>query len=322
MVALLFVGSAISLLSCKEEQKAEEGSLDAIMTEQSEHLTIVVTENGRKSYRFTTPLLEGYTLGRDPYREFRKGIHITTYQDDSMTTVNATLEANYAIYYENRKLWEAKGNVRVNKFDGTKLYTQQLFWDSTTKRIYSNVDTKVVTETDTHFCEGFDSDEDLIELKFRRWKGKMLMEEDMLSPKDSLAGDESAEEQPPVQASGTLRERKRPSDSNPALGSKPKGDQSSVKSDSANEDASSDKAELRRPEMVRPADSGRFPSENGSQRPRPRIVSKPQSAQPLTGKSVVESEPMRAKPAGEMSLNGALATPTTPQAEPSDTQTE
>ena len=116
-IALLLLGSAL-LFSCKEEIKESDESLDAIMTEKSSNLTIVVSENGRKSYRFTTPLLEGYTLGRDPYREFRKGIKITTFQDDSLTTVNATLESNYAIYYENRKLWEAKGNVRIVKQDG------------------------------------------------------------------------------------------------------------------------------------------------------------------------------------------------------------
>ena len=175
-IALLLSGSAL-LFSCKEEQVREEESLDVIMTEKSNNLTIIVSENGRRSYRFATPLLEGYMLGRDPYREFRKGIKITTYQDDSLTTVNATIESNYAIYYENRKLWEAKGNVRIIKHDGTKVYTQQLFWNSTTKRVYSNVDTKIVTNNDTHFTEGFESDEELVELNFRHWKGKVKMDE-------------------------------------------------------------------------------------------------------------------------------------------------
>lgn len=177
-------------------------SLDAIMTEKSQNLTIVVSENGRKSYRFTTPLLEGYTLGRDPYREFRKGIKITTYQDDSLTTVNATLESNYAIYYENRKLWEAKGNVRIVKHDGTKVFTQQLFWNSTTKRIYSNVDTKIVTADDTHLTEGFESDEDMVELNFRHWKGKVMMKEDMMPQEsDSTQVDKPVEpEQEPKQS--------------------------------------------------------------------------------------------------------------------------
>lgn len=178
-MALLFLGSAL-LFSCKEEKRVVDESLDAIMTEKSNNLTIIVSENGRKSYKFTTPLLEGYMLGRDPYREFRKGVKITTYQDDSLTTSNATLESNYAIYYENRKLWEAKGDVRIIKHDGTKVFTQQLFWNSTTKRIYSNVDTKIVTADDIHYTEGFESDEELVEFNFRHWKGKVMMKEEAM----------------------------------------------------------------------------------------------------------------------------------------------
>ncbi len=190
MVALLLAGSAILLFSCRSKQTAEQESLDAIKTEESENLSVVVSENGVKSYRFTTPLLEGYTLGRDPYREFRKGVSITTYQNDSMTTVNATLVANYAIYYENRKLWEAKGNVVVTKYDGTKLYTQQLFWNSLTKRVYSNVDTKLETETDVMVGEGFEANDDLSEPRFRRFKGKMLVD---TMPTDSTATDPAPE---------------------------------------------------------------------------------------------------------------------------------
>ena len=193
-VALLVMGSAILLFSCKAKQPTAEESLDAIKTEQSENLTIIMSENGRKSYLFKTPLLEGYTLGRDPYREFRKGISITTYQDDSLTTVNAVLVANYAIYYENRKLWEAKGDVVITKHDGTRLYTQQLFWNSITKRIYSNVDTKLVTDTDEVVGEGFESDEDMEEPRFRRWKGRMQVDTEQL--RNQQSGD-SAEEKTP-----------------------------------------------------------------------------------------------------------------------------
>ena len=179
MVALLF-GSAILLFSCKPKTVETEESLDAVKTEESHDLTLIMSENGRKSYLFVTPLLEGYMLGRDPYREFRKGISITTYQDDSLTTVNAVLVANYAIYYEKRKLWEAKGDVVITKHDGTKVYTQQLFWNSVTKRIYSNVDTKLVTDTDEVIGEGFESDEEMNEPRFRRWKGRIQVDMDQL----------------------------------------------------------------------------------------------------------------------------------------------
>ena len=202
------MGSAFLLFSCDDDSgSAAMVNEETLMTEESENLSIVMSENGRKSYFFKTPLLEGYTLARDPYREFRKGIDITTYQDDSMTTVNANLTANYAIYYENRRLWEAKGDVVVIKADGTELYTQQLFWNSMTKRIYSNVDTKIVKGSDVFFGEGFESDEDLKQWKFRRMSGRMFVkmvpgegEDESGEGETAEAGGEDAGVEPPAVA--------------------------------------------------------------------------------------------------------------------------
>ena len=189
MVALL-IGSATLLFSCKEEERVVEESPDTIKTEEGQNLTMIMSENGRKSYVFVTPLLEGYTMGRDPYREFCKGIEITTYQDDMLTAENTNLVANYAIYYEKRKLWEARGDVVVTKDNGNRrLYTQQLFWNSVTKRIYSNVDTKLVTYSyddegnlieEEIIGEGFESDEEMNEPRFRRWKASMYVNPETL----------------------------------------------------------------------------------------------------------------------------------------------
>lgn len=177
MIALSLLGSASLLLSCSDGDAVSEApDTEKLKTEHSEHLSIIMSENGRRSYFFRTPLLEGYTLAREPYREFRKGVEITTYQNDSMSTVNTVLTANYAIYYENRKLWEAKGNVVVVKSDGTRLYTQQLFWNSMTEQIYSNVDTKIVKGEDVFFGEGFESDEEIKQWRFRRMTGHMYVD--------------------------------------------------------------------------------------------------------------------------------------------------
>ena len=193
MVALSLMGSAILLFSCgNAESNGDSVNNETLMTERSENLTILMSENGRRSYHFKTPLLEGYTLAADPYREFRKGIHITTYQNDSLTSVNATLVANYAIYYEERELWEAKGDVVVEKADGTKLYTQQLYWNSKTGRIYSNVDSKIVKGTDVFMGEGFESDEELKEWKFRRMSGKMFVNMEPTENPDSTAATQPA----------------------------------------------------------------------------------------------------------------------------------
>lgn len=159
------------------------------MTEYFEDLSTVNSQNGRRSYHFETPLVEGYSLAREPYREFRKGVKITTYKDDSLTTVDAVLTANYAIYYEKRELWEAKGDVVVEKSDGKTLYTQQLFWNARTKKIYSNVDSKIVQSggTDVFIGEGFESDEEFRDWRFRRMKGRMEVDVTPGERRDSTA---------------------------------------------------------------------------------------------------------------------------------------
>lgn len=173
-VALLVAGSAILLYSCDEQTKPKEQAVEAAkMTEYSEHMTIVMSQNGRRSYIFEAPLLEGYTLGNEPYREFRRGIKITTYREDSLASVDAVLTANYAIYYEKRELWEAKGDVEVHKYDGTEVYTQQLFWNARTKKIYSNVDTKLVKGNNVFVGERFESDEDFKDWRFYYQKSRM-----------------------------------------------------------------------------------------------------------------------------------------------------
>ena len=206
-VALSVTGSAILLFSCADKDAGRaSASEETMMTEYSEDLSVVMSQNGRRSYHFVTPLLEGYSLAREPYREFRKGVKITTYQNDSLTTVDAVLTANYAIYYENRELWEAKGNVVVEKSDGKTLYTQQLFWNARTKKIYSNVDSKIVQNNgrDVFIGEGFESDEEFKDWRFRRMKGRMEVE--MKQSADSTAADSTA-----------VRPVPKPSDSRPAV---------------------------------------------------------------------------------------------------------
>ena len=187
-VALPVLGSAILLFSCETKPEVVERKNDPnMMTEYSENLSIVMSQNGRRSYFFETPLLEGYTLGAEPYREFRKGIKITTYQDDSLSRVDMVLTANYAIYYENRKLWEAKGNVVARNVDGQTLYTQQLFWNQKTHRIYSNVDSKVVQGQDVFIGEGFETDDRFEKGSFRKFTGKLTVDTEVTEQPDSTA---------------------------------------------------------------------------------------------------------------------------------------
>ena len=172
----------------------EDVSYESVMTEYSENLSIIQSENGHKSYHFQTPLMEGYSMAHDPYREFRKGIKIVMYDKDSLSSESATLTANYAIFYENRKLWEAKGDVVVVNKDGRRLHTSQLFWNQATHRVYSNVDSKIVSADEVYHCEGFESDEKMKDWTYRKLKGVTYVNDTEFNKSD--ASQEGEDENP------------------------------------------------------------------------------------------------------------------------------
>lgn len=187
LIALLLTGSAIFLFSCGSKPAEAEHDDENLMTDYSEELTVSETENGVLRYVVEAPLSESYSLAREPYREFRRGVDVVTYRSDSVGGVDVTLTADYAIHYEKRRLWEAKGNVVIKKSDGREVYTQQLFWNEKTGRVWSNVDTRIVEEggRGSYVVEGFESDDRFRDLSFRKIKGRMLLNVEPTRQNDS-----------------------------------------------------------------------------------------------------------------------------------------
>lgn len=186
-------------MSCAEKTVEQEKTDPNIMTQQSEHLTIINSNNGSLSYIFEAPLLERYDMAKEPYMEFRKGIKMTTFED-STRIVKSTLVANYAIFYEDREIWEAKGDVVVLNIEGDKLETQQLFWNQKRKEIYSNVDSKVTQGEDVMYGTAFEADETFTDFIFRKPKGRVEVDMEPMAV-DSLSADSIAVEAvvtPPV----------------------------------------------------------------------------------------------------------------------------
>ena len=73
-VALSAAGSAILLFSCGERQgEGASGSGETMMTEYSENLSVVMSQNGRRSYHFVTPLLEAIRRPENPIVNSARG---------------------------------------------------------------------------------------------------------------------------------------------------------------------------------------------------------------------------------------------------------
>lgn len=182
------------LLSCKD-QSVSTPNPETLITQRSDTLTMIVSQNGRKSYRFETPLLERYELAREPYMEFTQGIFLETFKD-STEEIESTIIADYAIRYENRQRWEARGNVVATGVEGRTLYTEQLFWDEKTERVFSNVTSKIVQGDDVFVGERFVSDDKLQNWTFLNYEGQVGFD---ASPNDGSSEQQPGEQDPSAQ---------------------------------------------------------------------------------------------------------------------------
>lgn len=179
MAALCF------LYSCDDEVIPRVTDPETQPTQISVNLTSIESRDGFRSYRMTTPLMERYELAKEPFSEFTKGIHVQTF-NDSTSAIESELTANYARFDEIKEIWEARGNVIGRNYSGDKtLFTEQLFWDQKSDKIYSDKFVKVLDGQSTHVGIGFESDGAFNVYTFRRPQGQMEVSQDTTSSVDA-----------------------------------------------------------------------------------------------------------------------------------------
>ena len=187
-VVSILIGTTLLMYSCDRATTTEKIDEDTLMTQKTVNMLLISSKDGKVNYRFEAPLMERYELAKKPYTEYRKGLHITTYNDSSQ--VESDLRGDYAIFLEKDKLWEVKGNVVARNAKGEVLETEQLFWNQKTKKIYSNVESKVTQQQDVMVGEGFESDERMDNFLFRKPKGRIAV--NAVTQQDSTSVDSTA----------------------------------------------------------------------------------------------------------------------------------
>jgi LPS export ABC transporter protein LptC len=170
ILKLLFItGVSLLFVSCENDiQKINSITNTAELPEiKAEDVEVLYSDSGFVQMKLTAKSIRQFTNVENPYMEFPEGIFVRFY-DDSLN-IESEIRANYAIYYSEKKLWEARGNVIANNLlTGEKLNTEELFWDENTRTIYSNSFSRIETQDGTFYGQdGFESNQ-----RFSKWKLK------------------------------------------------------------------------------------------------------------------------------------------------------
>ena len=133
----------------------------------AKNIEIIYTDSAKLKMRLRAPEVERFSNSERPYMEFPKGLNVEFFSDSM--TIESTIEANYAIYYTEEKLWEARGNVIAkNIAKKEKLNSEELFWNENDRSIYSNSFTRIENPDGTFYGQnGFESNQ-----RFSKWRLK------------------------------------------------------------------------------------------------------------------------------------------------------
>jgi len=117
--------------------------------------------------------------------EFPQGL-VATFYNKSLE-IESTLDAGYAIYHKERKLFEASKNVIIKNFtEDQELHTDLLWWDETNEKIWSDQPVTIITASGTTYGDsGFESDQNFSKYNILRSHGQMKVKEKLTSDSTS-----------------------------------------------------------------------------------------------------------------------------------------
>jgi LPS export ABC transporter protein LptC len=142
------------------------------------NVKVIYSDSARVKVQILAPSFQQYPDVEKPYMEFPDGLEVYFY-DDSLK-IESEIKADYTIYYSNERLWHATGNVVALRLDnGDALYTEELYWDETSERIYSDAFTRVQNEDGTFYGKkGFESHQDLSNWQLKGSSGTVNVQDE------------------------------------------------------------------------------------------------------------------------------------------------
>jgi LPS export ABC transporter protein LptC len=172
-----------SFVSCKNDIETINALNNEIkLPDQSGfNIEITYTDSGKIQGKIFAPEVNKYDRGEEPYVEFPKGMRVVFY--DSLERPTSYINANYAIYYAKKQLWEARNQVVAeNRVNHDKLETEQMFWDQKEEKIYSEKFTRLTNSDGISYGEGgFESRQDMSKWRLKGSSGTLNVTNDNIN---------------------------------------------------------------------------------------------------------------------------------------------
>jgi len=138
--ALVYIFTLIAFLltACQEEKEHIAPAIyarDSASVMTSYGVNTLISDSGLIKYKIVTESWEVNQTKTPSRWIFNDGLFLE--QFDEKFHVEAYIQSDTAYYYDQKKLWELRGRVRVRTVDGMRFSSEELFWDQNKHELYS-----------------------------------------------------------------------------------------------------------------------------------------------------------------------------------------
>ncbi len=134
------------IVACEQPQEHTAPAIherDSVSMMTTYGVNTLISDSGVIKYRIVTERWDVNTLKQPTRWTFERGIFME--QFDDQFHIEGYIYADTAWYYDQLKLWELRGRVRIRNANGLVFRSEELFWDGIKHEFYSYKYSRAVT---------------------------------------------------------------------------------------------------------------------------------------------------------------------------------
>lgn len=178
----------LSFSSCGGRKQALGAAIaerDSLPMMKTVGVNTLVSDSGVTRYRIKTEEWLVYDRKKPSYWAFEKGVYVE--QFDSILTVEASIKADTAYYYDKDRLWKLIGHVQIQNRKGERFKTELLFWNEMTQRVYSDKKIQIEQPDKIVYAHGFESNQEMTNYTLHNVDGIFYVDEAKeVTPSDTV----------------------------------------------------------------------------------------------------------------------------------------
>ena len=179
------------LIACEQPQEHIAPAIrdrDSVSMMTTYGVNTLISDSGVIKYRIVTERWDVNTIKQPTRWTFERGIFLEQYDEDFH--IEGYIFADTAWYYDQIKLWELRGRVRIRNANGLIFNSEELFWDGINHEFYSYKYSHVITPERELEGTYFRSDEHMRHYEVTNSTGS-FQSEDIESEEEEPAKDDN-----------------------------------------------------------------------------------------------------------------------------------